>query len=115
MTRPDRLLLVAIAATLSIAFGACGSSAATTDIQATTELPTVTALPVEDTTPTATAKLSVNYFKPPGWDGTSDVDCTDFDTRANAQSFFKGTRGSKSNDPYRLDQDHDGLACETLP
>jgi hypothetical protein len=58
---------------------------------------------------------SGSFYKPPGWDGVSDVDCKDFDTHKHAQSFFKGTDGSKSNDPYRLDNDHDGVACETLP
>jgi hypothetical protein len=73
-------------------------------------------------TPKATPKLKpkatpkpASYYKPAGWDGSSDVDCTDFDTHAQAQSFFKGTGGSTSNDPYGLDRDHDGLACETLP
>jgi hypothetical protein len=56
-----------------------------------------------------------SYFKPPGWDGVSDVDCKDFDTHAHAQSFFKGTGGSRSNDPYGMDGDHDTNACETLP
>jgi len=65
-------------------------------------------------TPRPTAKLA-SYFKPAGWDGSSDVDCPDFDTHAHAQSFFKGTGGTTSNDPYRLDRDHDGVACETLP
>ena len=45
----------------------------------------------------------------------SDVNCPDFDTHAHAQSFFKGTGGTTSNDPYGLDRDHDGIACETLP
>jgi micrococcal nuclease len=56
-----------------------------------------------------------SFYKPPGWDGVSDVNCKDFDTRAHAQSFFVGTHGSRSNDPYGLDGDHDGKACETLP
>ncbi len=69
-------------------------------------------------TPKPTAKPTAkpaSYFKPAGWDGYSDVDCPDFDTHAHAQSFFKGTGGTTSNDPYRLDRDHDGVACETLP
>jgi len=69
-------------------------------------------------TPKPTAKPTAkpaSYFKPAGWDGYSDVDCPDFDTHAHAQSFFKGTGGTMSNDPYRLDRDHDGVACETLP
>jgi hypothetical protein len=65
-------------------------------------------------TPRPTAKPA-SYFKPAGWDGSSDVDCPDFDTHAHAQSFFKGTGGTTTNDPYRLDRDHDGIACETLP
>jgi hypothetical protein len=71
-------------------------------------------------TPKSTAKPKATpkpaaYYKPPGWDGYSDVNCLDFDTHAHAQSFFKGTGGTTSNDPYGLDRDHDGIACETLP
>jgi hypothetical protein len=65
-------------------------------------------------TPKPTAKPA-SYYKPPGWDGYSDVNCPDFDTHAHAQSFFQGTGGTTSNDPYGLDRDHDGIACETLP
>jgi hypothetical protein len=57
---------------------------------------------------------STAFYAPPGWDGHSDVDCADFDTHAHPQSFFVGTGGSKTYDPYRLDGDHDGLACESL-
>jgi hypothetical protein len=55
------------------------------------------------------------FYKPPGWDGISDVNCKDFDTHAHAQCFFIGTKGSTTNDPYGLDGDHDAKACETLP
>jgi uncharacterized membrane protein YgcG len=61
------------------------------------------------------APPSGSFYTPPGWDGHSDVDCPDFQTHAQAQSFFVGTGGSRSNDPARLDADHDGLACESLP
>lgn len=44
-----------------------------------------------------------------------DKDCSDFDTREEAQKFFKKHGGSKKNDPFNLDSDHDGKACETLP
>lgn len=57
---------------------------------------------------------SGSYYRPPGWNGKADVDCKDFDTYSHAQSFFKGTGGSKTKDPYHLDSDHDGLACEGL-
>jgi Excalibur calcium-binding domain. len=66
-------------------------------------------------TPRPTAATSGGYYRPPGWDGVSDVDCSDFSTHAQAQSFFLGTGGSRSNDRYGLDRDHDGLACESLP
>ncbi|MDI3317795.1 MAG: MBL fold metallo-hydrolase [Bacillota bacterium] len=45
---------------------------------------------------------------------TGDVDCGDFVTREAAQSFFLA-HGGPAGDPYRLDGDHDGLACENLP
>ncbi len=43
-----------------------------------------------------------------------DKDCSDFATHAEAQAFFLAN-GGPSSDPHRLDSDHDGLACETLP
>jgi hypothetical protein len=76
--------------------------------------PKPTPKPTAKPTPKPTSKPA-SYYKPPGWDGYSDVNCPDFDTHAHAQSFFKGTGGTTSNDPYGLDRDHDGSACETLP
>ena len=76
--------------------------------------PTPTPLAAETTAPEATLKAG-GFYKPPGWDGSSDVNCKNFDTRAHAQSFFNGTGGSTTSDPYGLDGDHDGKACETLP
>lgn len=43
---------------------------------------------------------------------TGDMDCTDFSTHSEAQSFFKS---AGSGDPHGLDRDGDGIACETLP
>ncbi|MFF9624060.1 excalibur calcium-binding domain-containing protein [Streptomyces griseosporeus] len=40
-----------------------------------------------------------------------DVDCSSFTYQEDAQSVFRGTPG----DPYRLDEDNDGVACEWLP
>jgi hypothetical protein len=78
--------------------------------------PSVTLTPdrtasITPTTPEPTAL----FYHPPGWDGVADVACTDFDTQAHAQSFFTGTGGSISNDPYDLDGNHNELACESLP
>lgn len=38
-----------------------------------------------------------------------DYDCTDFETQEEAQLYLA------PGDPYRLDEDNNGLACETLP
>jgi hypothetical protein len=77
--------------------------------------PKATPRPQAKATPRPTKRPSSGYYKPPGWDGHSDVNCSDFDTQAHAQSFFIGTGGTKSHDPYGLDHDHDGVACESLP
>jgi micrococcal nuclease len=44
----------------------------------------------------------------------SDRDCGDFRTHADAQAFFIAAGGPRT-DRHRLDADHDGIACETLP
>jgi endonuclease YncB( thermonuclease family) len=38
-----------------------------------------------------------------------DYDCSDFSTQAQAQKYLL------PGDPYRLDADHDGRACDSLP
>lgn len=43
-----------------------------------------------------------------------DRDCGSFDTHAEAQAFFIAA-GGPARDPYRLDGDNDGIACESLP
>lgn len=43
-----------------------------------------------------------------------DRDCGDFATHAEAQAFFVAA-GGPARDPHRLDGDHDGRACESLP
>lgn len=125
MARPGALSMVVLVVAIAFAVEACGASTTAPGLLAQTEPPSETQLPVEETTPKPTKKPAATgkgiavpsgkYYKPPGWDGSSDVNCSDFDTHAHSQSFFKGTGGSKSNDPYGLDGDHDGLACETLP
>jgi hypothetical protein len=44
----------------------------------------------------------------------ADYDCEDFATQCEAQKFYE-KHGGPGNDPYRLDADHDGIACEHLP
>lgn len=43
-----------------------------------------------------------------------DKDCSDFKTQNEAQAFFF-SQGGPSKDPHKLDVDHDGIACESLP
>ena len=44
-----------------------------------------------------------------------DKDCPDFATHAEAQAYFESKGGSPTNNVDRLDADHDGIACESLP
>ncbi|MFJ8914505.1 excalibur calcium-binding domain-containing protein [Amycolatopsis sp. NPDC102389] len=41
----------------------------------------------------------------------ADLDCGDFKYQEDAQAVLDKDR----SDPHRLDEDHDGIACETLP
>ena len=78
--------------------------------------PAPTPPPTPEPTPVPTQASSTSgFYTPPGWDGHSDVNCSDFDTHAHAQDFFEGTGGTTTNDPYGLDGDNDGIACESLP
>src|SRR5689334_9888724 len=43
-----------------------------------------------------------------------DFDCGDFATQSSAQDHFVSL-GGPAQDPDRLDGDHDGIACESLP
>lgn len=44
-----------------------------------------------------------------------DYDCSDFSSHSAAQACFESCGGSPSYNWSRLDADHDGSACETLP
>lgn len=44
-----------------------------------------------------------------------DKDCSDFKVQDEAQTYFEGKGGSPTNNVDRLDSDHDGIACESLP
>jgi hypothetical protein len=113
VNRSSFVVAVAVAVALALAAVGCDNGVDQQPLIAPTPGParaTPTALATE-----GSPVVEGSFYKPPGWDGVSDVNCKTFDTRAHAQSFFKGTHGSKSNDPYGLDGDHDGKACETLP
>lgn len=51
----------------------------------------------------------------PIYSNLGDKDCSDFSTHAEAQSYFNSKGGSSSINVDRLDNDHDGVACESLP
>lgn len=57
---------------------------------------------------------SYNNSSPNGSSIANDRDCPDFSTQKEAQAFFE-SNGGPARDPHRLDQDKDGIACETLP
>ncbi len=44
-----------------------------------------------------------------------DLDCGDFSSHASAQACFNHCRSAGFGDIFRLDGDHDGSACESLP
>lgn len=46
--------------------------------------------------------------------GKKNYNCSDFTTQKDAQKFFK-KHGGPQQDPYNLDGDGDGRACESLP
>lgn len=45
----------------------------------------------------------------------NDKDCSDFATQTAAQAYFEANGGSSTYNFDRLDSDHDGVACESLP
>ncbi len=68
---------------------------------------------------TASTSSHAGYVPPaptPGQDvcgpcAATDCNCSDFATQAQAQACFNAHPG----DPFGLDADHDGIACESLP
>lgn len=44
-----------------------------------------------------------------------DKDCSDFKVHDEAQTYFESKGGSSTNNVDKLDSDHDGIACESLP
>jgi micrococcal nuclease len=69
--------------------------------------------PTPTPTPSATPKPTPTRTPPPGLPACvrTDCNCDDFDTQSEAQRVLDAFPG----DPFRLDPDHDGLACESLP
>ncbi len=119
---PRHLLMSAVAAGVIVSSCSGSESTGLPFVGAPSVAPRQTvAFPTDlavEPTPTRALRATTTpggYYKPPGWDGVSDVNCKDFDTHAHAVSFFKGTGGSTTNDPYHLDGNHNGNPCESLP
>ena len=55
-----------------------------------------------------------DYTTERSYENYGDYDCSDFSTQKDAQAFFE-SKGGPSNDPDKLDQDRDGIACKSLP
>jgi len=68
------------------------------------------------TTAQKTMEPTASPIAPPaGYICSSNVyNCTDFATHAEAQAVYDACGGA-TNDIHRLDQDKDGVACESLP
>ncbi len=71
--------------------------------------------PAEDGADAESAKPPRQQAPPASGDDGVDKDCSDFDTRQEAQSYFESQGGSATNDVDTLDGNSDGEACESLP
>ena len=60
------------------------------------------------------AQLTPTPTPQPDEDEFQDRNCSDFDTWQEANAFFESEGGPQS-DPHRLDQNGDGVPCESLP
>lgn len=67
------------------------------------------ATPISPTTPSRSPAPIAQPARPVPASG--DYDCANFATQAQAQQVLNGD----PSDPYGLDRDHDGVACESLP
>jgi len=67
-----------------------------------------TPTPALTATPTVTATPAPSACGPCA---ATDCDCADFATQAEAQACFD----AYPDDPFGLDGDNDGIACESLP
>jgi competence protein ComEC len=93
-------------------------SIATSATPPPTPSPTATPTPTSTATPTATATHTATATATPGGlvgacgsCALSDCNCSDFATQAEAQTCLD----ADPSDPFGLDGDNDGDACESLP
>src|SRR5581483_12468774 len=81
-----------------------------------TPAPTITTNAVPSPTPSQTPSGSgtPSAALPTPTATVGSVNCSGFATWAEAQAFFLA-HGGPTQDPFGLDGDHDGIACESLP
>jgi hypothetical protein len=81
----------------------------TTSADTPTATPTGTDTDTPTVTPTSTQVAAV-------CDCSGDVyNCSDFATQPEAQACYNYCQAQGFGDPSKLDTDHDGIACESLP
>ena len=93
-----------------------GGQAPGTVTPSPTPTPSTSVTPAPTITPTATATATPSPTPPSlvgacGSCALTDCNCSDFSTQAQAQ----GCLDADPSDPFHLDSDHDGVACESLP
>jgi hypothetical protein len=76
-----------------------------------TSVPTFTMTPSPSRTPSSTPTATPTFTDPCGPCAATDCNCSDFDTQARAQACLTAFPG----DPFNLDGNNDGVACESLP
>jgi hypothetical protein len=100
----------------------------TTTTTTTTTAPTSTTTTPPTSTTTSSTKPGPGGRPPGGKPGgggpdskpdrpgrpAGDRDCADFATQKEAQQYFESIGGSSTNNADRLDENHNGVACESL-
>ncbi|WP_211214585.1 excalibur calcium-binding domain-containing protein [Actinomycetospora chiangmaiensis] len=66
--------------------------------------------------PSSSRPAAATGGTPPNRPGrpAGDRDCADFATQQQAQQYFESIGGSATNNADRLDENHNGIACESL-
>lgn len=83
-----------------------------TSTATSTPTSTATSIATATSTPTATATISAD---PPCPCDADTKNCSDFSTQPEAQACFDHCMALTGRDVHRLDQNNDGVACESLP
>lgn len=93
------------------------ATATRTPTSTPTFTPTQTGTPVATTTATSTQTptATATTVDGPCPCDADTLNCSDFSTQAEAQACFDHCMAITGTDVHRLDQNNDGVACESLP